>query len=192
MSVVTVNAWKCDLPNCGYVWTAEKEPARCSKCKRKNWNKGSSVKPAKAQKPTIAMRETMPILSRFADEAAKVAKNMDPVVEKAQRIGWMAAHEEEKESLEQIDDPITAIVYKPTSVGTTLHPAAIRESIAVGVIGDIDGSKFELTAPPADKDERFAAVVETLSSPHPKAGEKCPHGWSNWMQCGNCNPRKES
>lgn len=40
MSVLMVSAWRCDKAACGHVWyTGEEEaPARCAKCKSRNWN----------------------------------------------------------------------------------------------------------------------------------------------------------
>src|SRR4029077_3344135 len=41
MSVLTVQAWKCD--KCGHVWLADPKPKRCSKCKSSTWD-GVQVK----------------------------------------------------------------------------------------------------------------------------------------------------
>lgn len=31
-----------------------------------------------------------------------------------------------------------------------------------------------------------AKLSEALAKPRPKVGEKCPHGWANWLQCEKC------
>jgi hypothetical protein len=41
MSRLTVPAWKCDRPECGWVWIAKgiTPPEKCAKCKSRIWNR---------------------------------------------------------------------------------------------------------------------------------------------------------
>lgn len=47
MSVLTVQAWKCDA--CGHVWLADPKPRRCSKCKKLTWDRGMSGEPVRLE-----------------------------------------------------------------------------------------------------------------------------------------------
>lgn len=38
------SAYQCDFENCGHIWLAKEERARCAKCKRRNWNKKGVLK----------------------------------------------------------------------------------------------------------------------------------------------------
>ena len=40
MSRLTVAAWKCDIPKCGWVWIAKGDvpPEKCAKCKNRAWH----------------------------------------------------------------------------------------------------------------------------------------------------------
>jgi hypothetical protein len=42
-----VDAWKCDIDECGHVWLKRSEvpPTHCAKCKSRSWNNDSEVKP---------------------------------------------------------------------------------------------------------------------------------------------------
>ena len=52
MSLIEVNAWKCDREECGHVWLAiaEEPPTACAKCKNRAWNRGGIVP---ADKPHV-------------------------------------------------------------------------------------------------------------------------------------------
>lgn len=43
MSRTTVAAWKCDRPECGWVWiaTSDVPPTACAKCKSRTWHRPS-------------------------------------------------------------------------------------------------------------------------------------------------------
>lgn len=139
MSTKMVSAWVCDFTNCGHSWLAKTQPARCAKCKRKNWNKYK-----------VPKRQPLPI------PAAKVVE-LSP----------------------QPND----ISMRPPPVVELADGVVKSVTILSGVI-DSSGPA------PEPKSERLQAAAEALAAPHPKIGEKCPHGWANWMQCPKCNSRK--
>lgn len=36
---------------------------------------------------------------------------------------------------------------------------------------------------------KYREILKQLAAPEHKIGEKCPHGWSNWLQCPKCNQK---
>lgn len=36
---------------------------------------------------------------------------------------------------------------------------------------------------------KYREILKQLAAPEHKIGEKCPHGWANWLQCPKCNQR---
>ncbi len=38
-------------------------------------------------------------------------------------------------------------------------------------------------------DSKKNREVSGTDAPTPKIGEKCPHGWANWLQCDKCNTK---
>jgi hypothetical protein len=121
MSIVRVDANKCDFPDCGHVWLSKSEPERCAKCKKKKWNKLPS-------RGTI----TGLIVEDFGKTVVTVAGEDNRVISDG-LMGVMTP----RADVPKIDDIMQAV-----------------------------------------KD-------------HPKFGEKCPHDWSNWLQCDICNPRSK-
>jgi hypothetical protein len=143
MSVVNVKAWQCDFADCGHVWYSKKEPARCSRCKRNNWNK-------------------------FIPEPRRIGKKATkPIVEVIGTFGTA-------ETIMNADGVVTGITILnggPSTAPGWEKPLAI--------------------IPPPQRSERFQEVIESIVEPKHKVGEKCPHGWANWMQCDKCNGRKQ-
>lgn len=69
MGKIRVDAWQCDFEVCGHIWLAKVEPKRCSKCKRKNWNKGKSAlrKPKKTVEVVSPAKAVYPVKEEIRD-----------------------------------------------------------------------------------------------------------------------------
>jgi hypothetical protein len=59
-----------------------------------------------------------------------------------------------------------------------------------GQVSPVRSGQVEIVSPSgAGNPARFAQFVEQLGAPH-KFGERCPHGWANWLTCPTCNPAR--
>jgi len=81
---------------------------------------------------------------------------------------------------------------QPSAVeqGQEANPAPADPSRSGGQVSPVRSGQVE-TVPPsgAGNPARFAQLVEQLGAPH-KFGERCPHGWANWLTCPSCNPAR--
>lgn len=50
-------------------------------------------------------------------------------------------------------------------------------------------SKMETVVPNPKRVVNTRTAVEKEVGPLPKYGEKCRHGYMNWMVCPDCNPK---
>jgi hypothetical protein len=73
MSLVEVEAWKCDRVECGHVWYtgSEEKPKACARCKSRAWDKGGD----KGEQPKP---EKMIIESRPREPAVKAKPTPKP------------------------------------------------------------------------------------------------------------------
>lgn len=55
MSVLMVQAWKCD--KCSHIWLADEKPKRCSKCKKVSWDSKPSELGPKPVNTPLAMAD---------------------------------------------------------------------------------------------------------------------------------------
>lgn len=71
MSTARIEAYEntCDYPQCGHVWISREIPARCAKCKGRNWNVAEGKKP----KPEASVPQVNPV-SRHAGTRKSVKR----------------------------------------------------------------------------------------------------------------------
>ena len=104
MSVLLVEAWKCDRVECGHVWYTGKTetPTACGKCKSRSWNKSES---APAPKTAARAKEETPTEQPPAP-ALKLQRPRPPV----------------DPSLPAVEEPheevVQAVVSRPASIHT--------------------------------------------------------------------------
>jgi hypothetical protein len=68
--------------------------------------------------------------------------------------------------------------------------ASADPSRSGGQVSPVRSGQVEIVSPSgAGNPARFAQLVEQLGAPH-KFGERCPHGWANWLTCSDCNPAR--
>ena len=72
MSRLTVSAWKCDRPECGWVWIAKGSipPIACAKCKSRTWNRETLKDKAERAEETLA--KAQPGWSITLDNARRI------------------------------------------------------------------------------------------------------------------------
>jgi hypothetical protein len=96
MSIVQVQAWKCDRPSCGHVWLAEEKPKACARCKSRGWDRS----PAVAQVMPAQVERKAPAIPRVVAQASDVQPVIrqalargghDPTTCRAYRCGMCAA-----------------------------------------------------------------------------------------------------
>jgi hypothetical protein len=79
---------------------------------------------------------------------------------------------------------------KPGKPARHLRPSLVSAApIGVQVSPVRSGQVAIVPAGEPDVPARFAQLAATLATPH-KVGERCPHGWANWLVCPTCNPAR--
>lgn len=160
MSFIQARINKCDFVNCGHEWfSGKKIPDRCAKCKRKNWNRVLFNSKGKG-KDVVAIDTGKEVTI----DGYQLPDNL-PIPESA----------------------IASIqLIKNRSVGLT-GDLLTNESTAVGWEKPLPLVVSAGTA--AAPSERLQEVIKDISQPTHKVGEKCKHGWANWLVCPECNPK---
>lgn len=189
LSIVSLVGWKCDFSDCGHVWYSPQEPTRCSKCKRKNWNKsgpkseGAEVSPGSA-KPERRKNKSTKKREKRSGASSRASKGKIAAVPVE-----MPGHITTGDVLEDITrSESTSPGWEKSLTGIPAHIDDI--STIAPTYGGISRSTPLATVTP-EPSERIQKLIEEVVRPAHKVGEKCPHGWANWMQCPKCNGRKE-
>lgn len=80
--------------------------------------------------------------------------------------------------------------------GMTAPPVRIFETVARGTMRKSAVAKSKRAAKPVPKPKKqavhkaaaHAPAAKALKGALPKIGEKCPHGYMNWLLCPKCRP----
>lgn len=161
-----MTAWHCDFPACGHVWYSAKEPLRCAKCKRKNWNKvkGEVVRAPKTRK--------------------RKPKAEPPILESKTIVEMSPAS---TATMEVVDGSITSVTILSKGTGYESPYAGPIPVVDIPVI--IETTPVLPTIVRQPTAAKYREILKSLTNPDHKIGEKCPHGWANWLQCPKCNPK---
>jgi predicted nucleic acid-binding Zn-ribbon protein len=183
-----VRAWVCDL--CGHVWIAGKggAPEKCAKCRKRGWNKNRPKdRPAQSRRqakplvqqvlPTHGVADNSPVDYKMRAAGEEEGESFSVEIATRETLGAML-----KRAGEEFDVREEQEFFARTAEATLSSPPVVEVKV--------DDVVVPLVAPADDgSKERFAAAVDRLAKPHPKIGEKCPHGWSSWFLCPKCNSK---
>lgn len=117
MSSVMHPAYMCDFADCGHIWLAKVERARCAKCKRRNWNKNGTLQTqAPLLEPVVAKPKKA---KKVLPDVLPTAQGLDlPVETSNEPIAEMKlALEPEPEKSEQFAAALKALTGPKPKVG---------------------------------------------------------------------------
>lgn len=121
MGIISTPAYKCDFADCGHIWLAKIERARCAKCKRRNWNKNGTLQTqAPLLEPVVAKpKKTKKVLHDQSAEPAEPLLNgfNMPAVSNEVVAEMKLALEPEPEKSEQFAAALKALTGPKPKVG---------------------------------------------------------------------------
>lgn len=115
--------------------------------------------------------------------ATEFFKNVEPPKVPEEHYVNLKLLQEVSERLTGADPALVMEMNKATS------PTSKRTATAAGRDQKVDVPKVAKAISKKIAEVSASTVSQIEKSAHPKIGEKCPHGWANWLQCDKCNAK---
>ena len=159
----------CEVPGCGHRWLPVGDPSavrRCARCKSIKWSRSQVQAGPKIIEPRQVEASSPP--------SARPSRSSFPRRGKAARSPKAAS----APALNPADHVQAASSLPPVPLPIDAQVSCVRPDQPVVQPSDSAGAP-----------SRFAQVVQALSTPH-AFGERCPHGYANWLTCPDCHPAR--